>query len=88
MSFTAQDLVYYLLAAAGAVPLNKPGIYLVSEEDNDLVEKRWTGTEIADQVFIASDIRKNSPALYLLNEDEVSTKSKPNMHAHIHQSGC
>jgi len=88
MNFTPQDLVHYLLAAAGAIPLDKPGIYLVSEEDNDLIEKLWTGTEIADQVFIASDVRKNSPALYLLNEDEVSMKSNPKTHAHIHQPGC
>lgn len=74
MDFTPQDFVHYLLAAAGAITLDNLGIYLVSEKDNDLIEKLWTGTEIADQVFIASEIRKNSPALYLLNEEEVSIK--------------
>ncbi|RFU31366.1 hypothetical protein B7463_g4984, partial [Scytalidium lignicola] len=70
MHFTPQDLVHYLLAAAGAIPLDESGIYLVSEEDSDLIEKFWTGTEITDQVFIASDVRENTPAVYLLNENE------------------
>ncbi|KAI0449237.1 hypothetical protein F5B21DRAFT_494987 [Xylaria acuta] len=70
MNFTPQDLVQYLKAASGAIPLDKPGIYLVSEEAGDLIEKCWTGIEIADQVFIASDVRENTPALYLLDKDE------------------
>lgn len=72
MNFSPQDVVEYLRAAAGAMPLDKPGIYLVSEEDNDLVEKFWTGTELADQVFISSEVRTNSPAVYFLNEGQVT----------------
>lgn len=71
MEFALQDLVDYLLAAAGNIPLDKSGIYLISEEDGDLVEKFWTGAEIGEKNFIASEIRKNSPALYILNETEV-----------------
>lgn len=71
MNFTLQDLVHYFLAAAGANPFDKPGIYLVAEEDNDLVEKLWTGIEIGDQVFIASGARTNSPAVYLLDANQV-----------------
>ncbi|KAI1118533.1 hypothetical protein F5Y14DRAFT_217786 [Nemania sp. NC0429] len=70
MNFTPQDLVQYLKAASGAIPLDESGIYLVSEEDGDLLEKHWTGIEIADQVFIASDVRENTPAVYLLDKDE------------------
>lgn len=72
MDFTPLDLVHYLQAAAGAIPLDTTGIYLITEEDNDLIENLWTGIEIADPVFIASGVRKNTPALYLLNTKEVS----------------
>ena len=71
MGFTPDDLVHYLCAAAGAIPLDTSGIYLVFEEDNDLIEKLWTGTELADQVFIGSGVRENTPALYLLSDNEV-----------------
>lgn len=71
MDFKPQDFVHYLLAAAGAFPHDQPGISLISEEDGDLIEKLWTGTEIANQVFVASDVRKNTPGLYLLGEEEV-----------------
>lgn len=71
MDFSQQDLVNYLLAASGNIPLDKPGVYLVSEEDGDLIEKLWTGAQVGEQNFIASEIRKDSPALYILNEDEV-----------------
>ncbi|EGD87059.1 hypothetical protein H112_05581 [Trichophyton rubrum D6] len=72
MDFKPQDFVHYLLAAAGAFPHDQPGISLISEEDGDLIEKLWTGTEIANQVFVASDVRKNTPGLYLLGEEERS----------------
>ncbi|KAK2882526.1 hypothetical protein FQN49_000252 [Arthroderma sp. PD_2] len=72
MDFKPQDFVHYLLAAAGAFPLDKPGVFLISEEDGDLIEKLWTGTEIADQVLVATDVRENTPALYLLGDDERS----------------
>ncbi|OJJ46601.1 hypothetical protein ASPZODRAFT_142408 [Penicilliopsis zonata CBS 506.65] len=70
MNFSPQDLVHYFSAAAGAFPLDKPGIYLVSEDEEDLVEKLWTGTEIKDEFWIAGEIRTNSPALYLLKEND------------------
>ncbi|KDB28230.1 hypothetical protein H109_00013 [Trichophyton interdigitale MR816] len=72
MDFNIQDFVHYLLAAAGAFRHDQPGTYLISEEDGDLVEKLWTGTEIANQVFVASDVRKNTPALYLLGKEKRS----------------
>ncbi|GAM33761.1 hypothetical protein TCE0_013f00897 [Talaromyces pinophilus] len=57
MDFTAQDLVYYLSAAAGAMSQDhmQHGIYLVYEEDGELIEKLWTGSEIKDQVLIAEN---------------------------------
>ena len=36
-----------------------------------LSKSLWTGSEIADQVYIALDVRKQSPAVYLLNDDQV-----------------
>jgi hypothetical protein len=74
MDFTAQDLVYYLSAAAGAMSQDhmQHGIYLVYEEDGELIEKLWTGSEIKDQVLIAENVRTDTPALYLLNEDKAS----------------
>lgn len=53
MSFTPQDLVHYLQAASGAIPDDgdRKGIYLVVEEDNDLIEKLWTGSEIRPGLY-------------------------------------
>ncbi|KAK6499520.1 hypothetical protein TWF506_004150 [Arthrobotrys conoides] len=69
MDFTWQDLVDYLLALSGAIPEEGSGIYFLYEEDNCLIEKLWSGTEILEQVFIAEDVRTNTPALYLLDGD-------------------
>ncbi|KAK6354003.1 hypothetical protein TWF730_008423 [Orbilia blumenaviensis] len=69
MDFTWQDLVNYLSAPAGAIPQEIPGIYLLSEEDNCLIEKLRCGSEVSAQVFIAEDVRTNTPAVYLLNDD-------------------
>ncbi|KAK6329889.1 hypothetical protein TWF718_003316 [Orbilia javanica] len=69
MDFTWQDLVNYLLAPSGAIPQDIPGIYLLSEEDNCLIEKLWCGSGISEQVFIAEDVRTDTPAVYLLNDD-------------------
>ncbi|KAK7712167.1 hypothetical protein SLS57_007843 [Botryosphaeria dothidea] len=70
MNFTPQDLTHYLLSAGGAITSDERGVYLVSESKNDLVEKLWTGTEISDQVFITSGVRKDTAALYLLDGEE------------------
>lgn len=74
MDFTWQDLVDYLLAPSGAIPQESSGIYLLDEEDNCLIEKLWSGSEILEQVFIAEDVRTNTPAVYLLDDDTVSNK--------------
>jgi hypothetical protein len=73
MDFKPQDLIRYLLASGGAVPEDKRGIYLLFEEANELIEKLWTGSEIGDQDIIASDVRKNTSTLYLLNETKASS---------------
>jgi len=72
MSFTPKAIVLYLKAASGAIPLDRPGIYLVSEEGGDLSERHWIGAELRDQSFITSDVRENTPALYILTGDEVT----------------
>ncbi|KAK6523359.1 hypothetical protein TWF281_001339 [Arthrobotrys megalospora] len=69
MDFTWQDLVDYLLALSGAIPEEGTGIYLLYEEDNCLIEKLWSGSEVLEQVLIAEDVRADTPALYLLDGD-------------------
>ncbi|KAK6538244.1 hypothetical protein TWF694_011123 [Orbilia ellipsospora] len=69
MDFTWQDLVDYLLALSGAMPEEHSGVYLLYEEDNCLIEKLWSGSETLEQVFIAEDVRTDTPALYLLDEN-------------------
>lgn len=52
MNFTPQDLVHCLQVTSGAIPDDNQDqdqtreIYLLVEEDNDLIEKLWTGNEI------------------------------------------
>jgi hypothetical protein len=72
MSFTPEDIVLYFKAASGAIPSDQPGIYLVSEDGGDLIERHRIGAELRDQTFIASDVRENTPALYILTGDEVT----------------
>ncbi|KAI9934519.1 hypothetical protein ASPWEDRAFT_30884 [Aspergillus wentii DTO 134E9] len=69
MDVTLHDLALYFTAATGAMPPDGSGMYLVSEEDGDLIEKLWTGHEVREQVFIAADVKESTPAVYLLDED-------------------
>ncbi|KAK5995169.1 hypothetical protein PT974_03566 [Cladobotryum mycophilum] len=70
MALTPQYVAQYLNAAAGAIPLDQTGLYLVAEEDDTLFEQFWTETELADQVYIASGVKEGTPVLYLLSKDE------------------
>ncbi|KAF3173248.1 hypothetical protein EYR41_010027 [Orbilia oligospora] len=69
MDFTWQDLVDYLLALSGAIPEESPSIHLLYEEDNLLIEKLWFRSKLLKQFLITSDVRTDTPALYLLNDE-------------------
>ncbi|KAF3207858.1 hypothetical protein TWF679_008190 [Orbilia oligospora] len=69
MDFTWQDLVDYLLALSGAMPEESSSIHLLYEEDNLLIEKLWFKSKLLKQYLIASDVRTDTPALYLLNDE-------------------
>ncbi|KAF3189889.1 hypothetical protein TWF788_009876 [Orbilia oligospora] len=71
MDFTWQDLVDYLLALSGAMPEESSSIHLLYEEDNLLIEKLWFKSKLLKQYLIASDVRTDTPALYLLNDETV-----------------
>ena len=70
MSDTLQYLVRNLLAAGGAPSENQKGTNLLYEEDGDLMEQLWTETGQESQRSVASDVKKNTPALYLVGEDK------------------
>lgn len=75
MDVTLQDFAHYLSASAGAMSPDESTMCLIVEEDGDLIEKMWTGTEVSDQVFIATDVKKSTPAVYFLNQFVVSLSS-------------
>ncbi|KAK6504692.1 hypothetical protein TWF481_006631 [Arthrobotrys musiformis] len=70
MDFTFQAIVDYLLALSGAIPHETPGVYLLYEEDDCLIEKLCAGSDTLENVFITEDIRVDTPALYLLDDDK------------------
>lgn len=72
MDVSLQDFAHYLAAPAGAMSRDETAMCLITEEDSDLIEKLWTGTEVSDQVFIASGVKKSTPAVYLCNGNVVS----------------
>ncbi|KAH8647460.1 hypothetical protein BGZ60DRAFT_535346 [Tricladium varicosporioides] len=59
------DLTRCLLAAGGAPSEDGKTMNLVYEEDNDLVVKEWTGSEVGDQALITSGVKKSTDAPYL-----------------------
>jgi hypothetical protein len=74
MDVSLQDFARYLAASAGAMSPDESTMCLIVEEDGDLIEKMWTGTEVSDQVFIASDVKKSTPAVYLVNQNVVGAR--------------
>lgn len=64
-----------LQAASGAVPADADepnALYLVHEEDGQLVERLMEGSEPTDQDRIATDVKPHTPAAYLYKSaDEV-----------------
>ena len=64
---SVQDLARCLSAAGDARLPDEAGLYLLNEEDHTLTENLWIGSEVEKQTFIASDVRKNTAAPYLLS---------------------
>ncbi|KAK1147885.1 hypothetical protein N8T08_000400 [Aspergillus melleus] len=67
MEVSLHDIAYFLKVATGALSFDESTLYYVVEEDGNLIEKHWTGTELRDRVFISSGARSSPSAKYLLN---------------------
>ena len=67
-----------LQAAGGAVPADQPqSLYLVTEEDNELMESLVEGSVAMDQDRIATEVKANTPVAYLYkNANEVCINPK------------
>ncbi|KAI1103040.1 hypothetical protein F4804DRAFT_342806 [Jackrogersella minutella] len=65
---SAQDLARSLFAAGSVKPEGNEGegIYLLSVRDGNLVEKHWVGDTLENENVIASDVRNDTSASYLL----------------------
>ncbi|KAI8963486.1 hypothetical protein F5Y11DRAFT_356292 [Daldinia sp. FL1419] len=69
---SVQDLARSL-AAVGSVKLpgdESEGIYVLSVRDGDLVEKYWVGDLVENENIIASGVRNDTSASYLLGSEE------------------
>ncbi|KAI1371258.1 hypothetical protein F4677DRAFT_457232 [Hypoxylon crocopeplum] len=69
---SVQDLARSLVAA-GSVKLpgdQGEGIYLLHVRDGDLVEKHWVGDALRSESIIASDVRDDTSASYLLGIEQ------------------
>ena len=71
MEVSLHDIAYFLKVATGALSFDESTLYYVVEEDGNLIEKHWTGTELRDRVFISSEARSSPSAIYLLNGNTV-----------------
>ncbi|PWY74494.1 hypothetical protein BO94DRAFT_499928 [Aspergillus sclerotioniger CBS 115572] len=69
MDVSLHDIAYFLKVAAGALSLDGSTLYYIVEEDGNLIEDHWTGSEVKDKVFIASEVKSSPSAKYLLNDD-------------------
>jgi len=71
MTETLQNLVRGLLAA-GVAPTEEgtSGLYLLNEEDGDLMQQLWTANGPGKQTCIASGVKGDSPALDLKVDNE------------------
>jgi len=67
---TPQDLTLSLLAAGYTKAPEDEGTFLLHEKDNDLYEKLWTGSEEQNETYVASDVKENTPATYLVKPDQ------------------
>ncbi|KAI1385441.1 uncharacterized protein F4822DRAFT_344320 [Hypoxylon trugodes] len=67
-----QDLARSLSAVGSAkLPSNEgEGLYLLSVRDGNLVEKHWIGSTLQSETVIASDMREDTPASYLLGLEQ------------------
>lgn len=58
-----------LQAASGALPADQPGkLCLINEDENDLMETIVEGNKLINEDYIASGVKKNTPAAYLYQE--------------------
>ncbi|THH06242.1 hypothetical protein EW146_g9675 [Bondarzewia mesenterica] len=64
-----QDLTRRLLAAGGAMDPEGKSMYLLYADHSSLVSKHWTGTSFGDQDVVATSVRTNSTASYLLAQN-------------------
>lgn len=71
MELKLQDLAYFLAAPAGALSRDGSTMRLLAEEDGELYENKWTGTEVQSQLSVAVDVKTSTPAVYLLNDTVV-----------------
>ncbi|KAI1136479.1 hypothetical protein F5Y05DRAFT_391421 [Hypoxylon sp. FL0543] len=69
---SAQDLARCLVAAGSAkLPGDEgQGIYLLSVREGNLVEKHWVGDALQSETVVASDVRDDTSAAYLLDLDQ------------------
>ncbi|KAI0380477.1 hypothetical protein F5Y04DRAFT_99022 [Hypomontagnella monticulosa] len=68
----AQDLARSL-TAAGSVKIpdgDGEGLYLLSVRDGDLVEKHWVGDSLQEETVVASEVREDTSASYLLISEQ------------------
>lgn len=71
-----------LYAASGAVPGDQPdSLYLVHEQNGELVERLMKGSREIDKDGIAGNVKTKTPAAYLYeNEEEVLVNAGPSKH--------
>ncbi|THH20744.1 hypothetical protein EW146_g691 [Bondarzewia mesenterica] len=61
-----QDLTRRLLAAGGAMHPEGKSMYLLYADRSSLISKHWTGNAFGDQDIVATSVRTNSTASYVL----------------------
>ncbi|KAI1409213.1 hypothetical protein F5Y13DRAFT_182117 [Hypoxylon sp. FL1857] len=69
---SVQDLARSLVAAGSVKPSGDEGegIYLLSVRDGNLVEKHWVGDSLQSEIVVASDVRSDTSASYLIDSEQ------------------
>lgn len=69
MSTAFESLVRNLLAAGTAPFEDSHGVYLLREENGELLRTLWTETGAGEQRLITDSVRANTSAIYLNDPD-------------------
>lgn len=75
MTLSIRDIVRILRASSNFVPgVREGGFYIITEDNNELSELRWVGSQLASETLIGSGVRNKTPAVYVTHDNRVSFK--------------